>query len=55
MADFAKPKCPNCGYPHNQVRIDTGEQKLHCTCNKCHERYTIIHGNGKCKSVKGYA
>lgn len=55
MAEFKKPKCPYCGTGHNNIRVDTHEQKLHCTCNYCHKSYTVIHGNGKCRTVKGQA
>lgn len=51
MAEFKTPKCPHCGKEHNRVRVDTHEQKMHCICNSCHKSYTIIHGNGKCKTV----
>ena len=49
------PKCPFCGTKHNPIRCDTHEQKTHCICNKCKQSYTIIHGNGSCKTVRGYA
>ena len=52
---MAIPVCPFCGAKHNPVRCDGSESKTHCTCNKCKESYTIISGNGECRTEKGYA
>lgn len=52
MAEFKRPKCPYCGKEHNRIRVDTHEQKRRCTCNYCRKPYTIIHGNGQCRTIK---
>lgn len=55
MANYSNVVCPYCGKQHGaRYRTDTHVQYVHSNCSKCHERITIIHGDGKCKAVKGY-
>jgi len=50
-----KAYCPNCGRALSSYRTDCSEHKVHGTCAKCGERYTVVHGNGRVKVIKGYA
>lgn len=56
-AVYKKIKCPNC---HDKelgpYRVDLDNVgKSHGNCNKCHQSYTVTHGKGSIKAVKGYA
>lgn len=56
MEKYKTVECPyNCGKESARYRIDSNnESKAHVTCNRCHERYTIIHGNQQIRAKKGY-
>lgn len=51
MADYRNAICPNCGTVIGKYRIDILESVAHGYCRHCHERYTVVHGNGGIKVV----
>lgn len=55
MSESKKAKCPSC---HKELpgtyRIDLYESRTRGYCPNCHERYTVIYGNGKIRTQKEY-
>ena len=56
MSDYREVNCPSCKkkLPGTyRADVDT-KLKNHGHCPWCGERYTVVHGNGSVKIVKGY-
>ncbi len=56
MSDYRAVNCPSCKkeLPGTYRADISTRQKNHGYCPWCNERYTVIHGNGTVKIVKGY-